>query len=64
MKSLWLVHGSGDSLAPIADTEELVRTIEGVGGHPGFDTLPERDHFILDVCERRDIYDWLSQPKR
>ena len=61
---LWLFHGSADSLAPVADTKELVQAIEGAGGHPRFDTLPERDHFILDVYERRDIYQWLLQQKR
>jgi len=39
---LWLFHGSADSLAPTADTKELVQAIEGAGGHPRFDTLPAR----------------------
>jgi predicted peptidase len=61
---LWLVHGSRDSLAPIADTKELVQAVEREGGRPRFDTLTDRDHFILDVYERRDIYQWLLQQKR
>jgi predicted peptidase len=61
---LSLFHGSGDSLAPIADTKELVQAVEREGGHPRFDALPGRDHFILDVYERGDIYQWLLQQKR
>jgi predicted peptidase len=61
---LWLFHGSADTLAPVADTKELVQAIEAAGGRPSFDTLPGRDHFILDVYERRDIYQWLLQQKR
>jgi predicted peptidase len=61
---LWLLHGSTDSLAPVADTKELVQAIQKAGGHPRFDILSGRDHFILDLYERRDIYDWLLQHKR
>ena len=61
---LWLLHGSADSVAPIADPRELVQAVEKAGGHPRFDTLPDRDHFILDVYERREIYEWLLEQKR
>jgi hypothetical protein len=42
----------------------LVQAIEAAGGHPRFDSLPARDHSILDVYDRRDIYEWLLQQKR
>jgi predicted peptidase len=61
---LWLFHGSADTLAPVADTKELVQAIETGGGRARFDILRRRDHFILDVYERRDVYDWLLQHKR
>jgi predicted peptidase len=61
---LWLFHGAADTLAPIAETKELVQAIETAGGHPRFDSLPARDHSILDVYDRRDIYEWLLQQKR
>jgi predicted peptidase len=61
---LWLFHGTADTLAPIAETKELVQAIEAAGGHPRFDTLPARDHSILDLYDRRDIYQWLLQQKR
>ena len=61
---VWLFHGTADTLAPVTDTRELVQAIETEGGHPRFDILPKRDHFILDIYERRDIYEWLLQHKR
>lgn len=61
---MWLFHGSADTLAPTADTKELVRAIENAAGHPRLDVLPNRDHFILDIYERHDIYEWLLQQKR
>jgi len=61
---LWILHGKADTLAPVADTEELVRGIEAAGGHPRLDILPERDHFILDIYDRPEIYEWLMKQKR
>ena len=61
---LWLFHGAADTLAPIAETKDLVQAIEAAGGHPRFDSLPARDHSILDIYDRRDIYEWLLQQKR
>ena len=61
---LWIFHGRIDTLAPLADTEELARGIEAVGGHPQLDILPKRDHSILDVYDRSDIYEWLLQQTR
>lgn len=61
---LWIFHGRIDTLAPIADTEELARGIEAAGGHPRVDVLPERDHFILDIYNRPDVYKWLLQQTR
>jgi predicted esterase len=61
---LWLFHGTADSLAPIAETNELVQAVEAAGGHPRFDSPAGRDHFILDVYDQRDVYQWLLQQKR
>jgi predicted peptidase len=61
---LWLFHGAADTLSPIAETKDLVQAIEAAGGHPRFDSLPARDHSILDIYDRRDIYAWLLQQKR
>ena len=61
---LWLFHGTADAQAPIAETKELVQAIEAAGGHPRFNILEGRDHFILDVYDQPDIYEWLLQQKR
>jgi predicted peptidase len=61
---LWILHGKADTLAPVADTQELVRGIETAGGHPRLDILPERDHFILDIYDRPEIYEWLIKHRR
>jgi predicted peptidase len=61
---LWIFHGKADNLAPVAETDQLIREIKAVGGHPRFDTLPGRDHSILDIYDRPDIYKWLLQQHR
>jgi predicted peptidase len=61
---LWLFHGTADTLTPIAETRELVQAVEAAGGYPRFDGLDGRDHFILDVYDRPEVYRWLLQQKR
>jgi predicted peptidase len=61
---LWLFHGTVDTLAPIAETKELVKAVEAAGGHPRFNILAGRDHSILDVYDQRGVYQWLLQQKR
>jgi predicted peptidase len=61
---LWLFHGTADASAPIAETKEVVQAIEAAGGHPRFNSLEGRDHFILDVYDRPDVYDWLLRQKQ
>jgi predicted peptidase len=61
---LWLFHGTADAQAPIAETKELIQAIEAAGGHPRFNILEGRDHFILDIYDQPDIYEWLLQQKR
>jgi predicted peptidase len=61
---LWLFHGANDQFTPLKEVEELVHEIEAAGGHPHFTVLPGRDHYILDVYDRPDLYKWLAQQKR
>ena len=61
---LWLYQGTADTFAPIAETKELVSAIQKAGGHPRFNSLDGRDHFILDVYDHADVYEWLLQQKR
>jgi predicted peptidase len=62
--ALWLFHGSNDQFTPLKEVEELVRGTEAAGGHPQLTVLPERDHYILDVYDRPDLYKWIAQQKR
>jgi predicted peptidase len=61
---LWLFHGPKDQFTPLKEVEELVHAIEAAGGHPRLTVLPARDHYILDVYERPDLYKWLGEQKR
>ena len=61
---LWIIHGAKDTAAPIADSEELVRAIETAGGHPRFTRLADRDHFILDLYDKNEVFDWILEHSR
>jgi predicted peptidase len=61
---LWLFHGANDQFLPLKEVEELVNATKAAGGHPQLTVLPERDHYILDVYDRPDLYKWLAQQKR
>ncbi|MEY2557694.1 MAG: hypothetical protein QOE34_1119 [Verrucomicrobiota bacterium] len=61
---LWLFHGPNDQFTPLKEVEELVHAIEAKGGHPQLTVLPGRDHYILDVYDRPDLYKWIAQQKR
>jgi predicted peptidase len=61
---LWLFHGPNDQFTPLKEVEELVHAVELAGGHPQLTALPGRDHYILDVYDRPDLYKWLAQQKR
>ncbi len=61
---LWLFHGTNDQFTTLKEVEELVNATRAAGGHPQLTVLPERDHYILDVYDRPDLYKWLAQQKR
>jgi predicted peptidase len=61
---LWLFHGPKDQFTPLKEIEELFHATEAAGGHPKLTVLPGRDHYILDVYDRPEIYEWLRQQRR
>jgi predicted peptidase len=61
---LWLFHGSKDQFTPLKEVEELVHATEAAGGRPQLTVLPKRDHYILDVYDRPDLFRWLAQQKK
>jgi predicted peptidase len=60
---LRLFHGSKDQFLPLKEVEDLIRAIEAAGGSPEFTAL-ERDHYILDVYDRPELYEWLARQRR
>ena len=60
---VWTFHGTKDDLAPFERTEQFVNALKSAGGQVKFTPLPDRDHFILDMYENKEIYDWLLQHK-
>ena len=61
---LWLFQGANDQFTPLKEIEELAQAAKLAGGHPQLTVLPGRDHYILDVYDRPDLYKWLAQQKR
>jgi predicted peptidase len=61
---LWLIHGAKDTAAPIADSDELAAAIEKAGGQPRYTRLADRDHFILDLFDKDEVFDWLLEHSR
>lgn len=57
---LWLFHGPEDQFTPPKEVEELIHVMKVAGGHPKLTVLPGRDHYILDVYDRPDLYQWLA----
>jgi predicted peptidase len=61
---LWIFHGANDQFTPAKEVQELVQAIAKAGGRPEFTLLPDRDHYILDVYNRPDVYKWLAEQRR
>ena len=61
---LWIIYGEKDTSAPIKDSKELVQAIEQSGGHPRFTWLADRDHSILDLYDKNDVFDWMVEHNR
>jgi len=61
---VWLFHGVKDDLVPIKDSETMVEALKTAGGDVKFTRLPERDHFILDIYENKELYQWLLDHRK
>jgi predicted peptidase len=55
----WVFHGTKDDLEPFDRTEKFVATLKKLGADVKLTPLPDRDHYILDTYENKEIYDWL-----
>lgn len=61
---VWAFHGAKDELVPLSQSEEMVSAIKAVSGDVKFAVLADRDHFILDTYENKQLYEWFLQHKR
>jgi predicted peptidase len=59
-----IIHGAKDTIAPLADSQELVKAIQQANGSVDLQVLPERDHFITDLYNGTEVYKWLLAHKR
>jgi predicted peptidase len=61
---VWVFHGSKDEIVPVEESESMINALKAVGGDVKFTMLPDRDHFILNTYENKQLYEWLLQHKR
>lgn len=60
-----IIHGSADDIVPIKDSHDLVKQLETTDGcDVTYTVLDNRDHYILDVYDRDDLFDWLLSHSR
>ena len=61
---IWVFHGAKDVDVPLSESEQMVNALKAVGDNVKFTIYPDRDHFILDTYENKDLYNWFLQHKR
>lgn len=61
---VWAFHGAQDNIAPAEESKSLVDALRKAGGNVKFTELAERDHFILDMYEDNQLYEWFLQHRR
>jgi poly(3-hydroxybutyrate) depolymerase len=52
-------HGSRDEIAPFSDAVRMHEALLDAGGRSELVVLPDRDHFVAEVLEDEDLYEWL-----
>ncbi len=61
---VWAFHGAKDNNAPIEESKTLIDALKAIGGDVKFTELTDRDHFILDMYEDMQLYEWFLQHRR
>lgn len=56
---IWFFQGDKDKTVPLTEVEALVNSLKAEGDSIKFTVLKGRDHFILDVYENKQIFQWL-----
>jgi len=62
---VWAFHGAKDDLIPLAESQRMVDALKAAGNNEvKFTILLERDHYMLDTYEKKELYDWFLQHRR
>ena len=61
---VWAFHGAKDNIAPVEESKTLIDALLKVGSAVKFTELTDRDHFILDMYENKQLYEWFLQHRR
>lgn len=64
-KPIWLFHGAKDPVVPVENSEQIVATLNAVGGNPKLTIYPEADHDSWTAAyNTADLYSWLLAQAR
>ncbi len=61
---VWAFHGTDDADVPASGSEAMVAALRAAGGDARLELIPGRDHNILDVYDRQDLYAWFLEHRR
>jgi predicted peptidase len=62
---IWAFHGAQDDLILLTESQRMVDALKAAGNNEvKFTIFPDRDHYILDTYENRELYDWFLQHRR
>lgn len=61
---IWAFHGDQDAICPLAADQAMIRALRDWGAAPRFTVLAGRDHYISDVYQSRELYDWFLAHSR
>ena len=63
--SAWIVHGAGNTYAPLNDSLAMVEALEEIGGHPRLTVYPgDALNFWENAYTDSELYNWLLKQKR
>lgn len=61
----WVFHGAKDPVVPLADSENIVKVLQSVGGNVRFTVYPEADHDSWSkTYDNPELYEWMLQHTR
>lgn len=61
---VWIFHGDADTDVPASGSEAMAAALRAAGGDVRLELLAGRDHNIVDVYDRKDLYAWFMGHRR